>query len=129
MGFRCSQQYIGHKFFWQKYPTFTSFLIFLRRGAARRKIFDGKASRQQFMKNEKIVISSKIILKVVHQERGLYGKNIFLLAREQKRIKKYPGLSSHRYSVIFSADSKIFEFSAMFRAVSADFNFYISGHN
>ena len=44
-------------------------------------------------------------------------------------FKWNPGLSSHRYSVIFSADSEIFAFSAMFRAVSADFNFYISGHN
>ena len=40
-----------------------------------------------------------------------------------------PGLSSHRYSVIFSADSDIFAFSAMFRAEPADFNFDISGHN
>ena len=40
-----------------------------------------------------------------------------------------PGLSSHRYSVIFSADSEIFAFTAMFRVVSADFHFYISGHN
>ena len=40
-----------------------------------------------------------------------------------------PGLSSHRYSVIFSADSEIFAFSAMFRAEPADFNFDISGHN
>ena len=42
---------------------------------------------------------------------------------------KLPGLSSHRYSVIFSADSEIFAFSAMFRAEPADFNFDISGHN
>ena len=41
----------------------------------------------------------------------------------------FPGLSSHRYSVIFSADSEIFVFSAMFRAEPADFNFDISGHN
>ena len=41
----------------------------------------------------------------------------------------YPGLSSHRYSVIFCADSEIFAFSAMFRAEPADFNFDISGHN
>ena len=40
-----------------------------------------------------------------------------------------PGLSYHRYSVIFSADSEIFAFSAMFRAEPADFNFEISGHN
>ena len=40
-----------------------------------------------------------------------------------------PGLSSHRYSVIFSADSEIFAFSAMFRDEPADFNFDISGHN
>ena len=40
-----------------------------------------------------------------------------------------PGLSSHRYSVIFSADSEIFAFSAMFRAEPADFNFDISDHN
>ena len=40
-----------------------------------------------------------------------------------------PGLSSHRYSVIFSADLEIFAFSAMFRAVPADFSFDISGHN
>ena len=40
-----------------------------------------------------------------------------------------PGLSSHRYSVIFSADSEIFAFSAMFRTEPADFNFDISGHN
>ena len=40
-----------------------------------------------------------------------------------------PGLGSHRYSVIFSADSEIFAFSAMFRAEPADFNFDISGHN
>ena len=38
------------------------------------------------------------------------------------------GLSSHRYSVIFSADSDIFAFSTMFRAEPADFNFDISGH-
>ena len=42
---------------------------------------------------------------------------------------RMPGLSSHRYSVIFSADSEIFAFSAMFRAEPADFNFDISGHN
>ena len=41
----------------------------------------------------------------------------------------YPELSSHRYSVIFSADSGIFAFSAIIRAVPADFNFDISGHN
>ena len=40
-----------------------------------------------------------------------------------------PGLSFHRYSLIFSADSEIFLFSAMFRAVPADLNFDISGHN
>ena len=40
-----------------------------------------------------------------------------------------PGLSSHRYSVIFSADSEIFAFSAMFRAEPADLNFDIAGHN
>ena len=40
-----------------------------------------------------------------------------------------PGLSSHRYSVIFSADSEIFAFSAMFRAEPADFKFDISDHN
>ena len=39
-----------------------------------------------------------------------------------------PGLISHRYSVIFSADSEIFAFSAMFRAEPVDF-FDISGHN
>ena len=39
------------------------------------------------------------------------------------------GLSSHRYSVILSADLEIFAFSAMFRAVPAAFNFDISGHN
>ena len=42
---------------------------------------------------------------------------------------EFPGLSSHRYSVIFSADSEIFAFSAMFRAEPFDFNFDISGHN
>ena len=40
-----------------------------------------------------------------------------------------PGLSSHRYSVSFSADPEIFAFSAMFRAEPADFNFDISDHN
>ena len=30
--------------------------------------------------------------------------------------------------VIFSADSEVFAFSAMFRPVTADFNFDISGH-
>ena len=40
-----------------------------------------------------------------------------------------PGLSSYRYSVIFSADSEIFAFSAMFIVVPADFNFYTSGDN
>ena len=40
-----------------------------------------------------------------------------------------PGLSYHRYSVIFKADSEIFAFSAMFRSEPADFNFDISGHN
>ena len=42
---------------------------------------------------------------------------------------KKPGLSSHRSSVIFSADSEIFAFSAMFRAEPADVNFDIFGHN
>ena len=41
----------------------------------------------------------------------------------------HPGLSSHIYSVIFSANSEIFAFSAMFRAEPVDFNFHISGHN
>ena len=40
-----------------------------------------------------------------------------------------PELSSHRYSVIFSEDSEIFAFSAMFRAVPAEFNFDISELN
>ena len=42
---------------------------------------------------------------------------------------EFPGLSSHRYSVIFRADSEIFAFSAMFRAEPVDFSFDISGHN
>ena len=39
------------------------------------------------------------------------------------------GLSSHRYSVIFTTGSEIFAFSAMFRAEPAVFNFDISFHN
>ena len=42
----------------------------------------------------------------------------------RKKWNNIPGLSSHRYSVIFSADSEIFAFSAMFRAEPADFNFW-----
>ena len=40
-----------------------------------------------------------------------------------------PGLSLHRYSVIFTADSKIFAFSAIFRTVPADFIFDTSGQD
>ena len=46
-----------------------------------------------------------------------------------KNLTSIPELSSHRYSVIFSANSEIFAFSAMFRAVPADFTFDISGHD
>ena len=53
----------------------------------------------------------------------------FRRAFVQRWVPRKPGLSSHRYSVIFSADSEIFAFSAMFRAEPADFNFDISDHN
>ena len=43
--------------------------------------------------------------------------------------KNTPALSSQRYLVIFSGDSEFFAFSAMFRAIRADFNFDNSGDN
>ena len=49
---------------------------------------------------------------------------------KRAKSKKLSGLSCHRYSVIFSADSEFFlAFLAMFRAVLAGFNFDISGHS
>ena len=46
-----------------------------------------------------------------------------------KTMFNVPGLSSHRNSVIFSADSDIFAFLAMFTTEPADFNFDICGYS
>ena len=59
----------------------------------------------------------------------LVGFETLLVGYKRHLWTNNPRLSSHRYSVIFSADSEIFAFSAMFRAVAADFNFDISGDN
>ena len=59
----------------------------------------------------------------------LLSRSSSLSKNKKETWRSHPALSSHRYSVIFSADSESFAISAIFRAVPADFNFDTSSHN